>query len=74
MEIVDGEVLLISRLGIIAMGNVEDVVSDVLFDHKPRSATKPHTLSLTDGMKPQTLMLPDTLARLQFDDIARLLT
>ena len=73
MEIVEGEILLVCRLGVVAMAHVEDVVLHVLLDDKPWTAAKAQALALTDGVKPQALVLADALARLQLYHIARVL-
>ena len=71
MKIVYGEVLLVGSFGIIAVGDVEDIVGDILLHHEPWSATEAHTLALTDGVEPQPFMFADTLTRFQLNHIAR---
>ncbi len=57
MEIMEGEILLVGRLRVVAMTHVEDVVLHILLDHEPWTAAKAQALALADGMKPQTLVL-----------------
>ena len=64
MEIADGEVLFIRRLGVVAMRDIEDVLRHILLDDKPGAAAKAHALALTDGMEPESLVLTDAPARL----------
>ena len=52
VEVVDGEVALIGRRRVVAVGDVEDVLLHVLADDKPRSAAQSEALPLSDGMKP----------------------
>lgn len=40
MEVVDGERLLVGCLGVVAMGDIEDIVGDILLDNKPWTATE----------------------------------
>ena len=72
VEVVDGEVLLVGRLRVVAVTDVEHVLSHVLLHYKPRAAAEAHTLALADGVKPQSLVLTDALAGLQLDDVAGL--
>lgn len=73
MEISDKKVLSIGRLWVIAVGDVDYVILDILSDDKPRTTTKSHALALTDSMEPVTFVLAYCLARLQFYYFARLL-
>lgn len=73
MEIMQGEVLLVGCLRVIAVTHVEDIVLHVLLDNKPRTTAKAQALALSDGMEPQALVLAYLLARLHLDDIARML-
>ena len=52
MHIVNGKVLLVGCLGIIAMRDVKDVIRHILLHHKPRTAAKTHALALADGVEP----------------------
>ena len=74
MEVVHREVLFIGRLGVIAMGDVEDVVGDIFLNHEPRATTKTHALALTNGMEPKAFVLADATTGFEFNDIAGLLT
>ena len=70
MEVVDGERLLVGCLGVVAMGDIEDIVGDILLDNKPWTATKTKSLALTYGVKPQTLVATYAATSLQLDDIS----
>ena len=48
-------------------------LSVVLLDDKPGTSAKAQSLALTNGVEPESLVLANLLARLQFYDIARLL-
>ena len=72
MEIVDGKVLAISILGVVAIGNEEDVTLDVFLDHKPRAAAKAQAFALADGVEPMSAMAADALAGAHFDNVAGL--
>ena len=70
MEVVDGERLLVGCLGVVAMGDIEDIVGDILLDYKPRTTTEAESLALTDGVEPQTLVATYAATSLQLDDIS----
>ena len=74
VEAVDGEILLVGRLRVIAVGDIDDIAVDVLLDDKPRSATKAHTLALANGVEPVATVTADDTAGLQFHDITWQLT
>ena len=74
MEIMHREVLLIGCLGVVAMRDVEDVLRHILLHHEPGATTEAHALALTDSVEPESTVLTYPLARLEFDDVARLLT
>ena len=56
------------------MGNVEDIVRDILFDYEPRATGEPHAFALADGMEPEATVKADATPALEFDDITRILT
>ena len=74
MEGVDGEGLLVGGCGVIAVGDVEDVAGDILFDNEPGTTGEAHTLTLTNGMEPKATMFANALAGFELDDITRHLT
>ena len=74
MEIVQRELLLVGSLRVIAMAHIEDILLYVFLDDKPRTAAEAQSLTLSNGMIPQSLVLSDTLTRFQFDDISRQVT
>ena len=74
MKVTDRKVLTVGRFGVIAMRDVKDVQYNILFHHKPRTTTEAHTLTLSDGMEPESLVLTDTFTRLQFYYFTRLFT
>ena len=73
VETMDREVLLVSCLWVVAVGDIDDVLLNVFLHDKPGTAAKAHSLALADGMKPVPFVLSDTFAGLQLYDIARLL-
>ena len=70
MEVVDGKILLIGCLRVVAMGDIENVALYILLDNKPWTATKTKSLALTDGVEPQTLVGTYAATSLQLDDIS----
>ena len=56
---IDG--LAILRLRIVAIGDVDDVTTNVLLNHKPRATTQAQPLTLSDGMEPIAVVLTSTL-------------
>ena len=70
MEVVDGKILLIGCLRVVAMGDIEDIVGDILLDYKPGTATKTKSLALTYGVKPQSFVGTYAATSLQLDDIS----
>ena len=74
MEIMQREFLLVGSLRIIAMAHIEDILLYVFLDDKPRTAAEAQSLTLSDGMIPQSLVLTDTLTCFQFDNISRQIT
>ena len=73
MEILKGEILLVSRLRVVTMTHIQNVVLHILLNHEPRTAAEAQTLALADGVEPQTLVAADALARLHLNHIARVL-
>ena len=74
MEIMQRELLFIGCLRVIAMTHIEDILLYVFLDDKPRTAAEAQSLTLTNGMIPESLVLTDALACFQFDDISRQVT
>ena len=66
---VDG--LAILRLGIVAVGDVDDVPPDVLLDDEPRAAAQSQSFPLADGVEPIAVVLAQHFAGLQLHDLAR---
>ena len=64
MEVVDGEVLLVSCARFEALAYVQHVGSHILLLYVPRSAAEAESVSLSDGVKPQATVLAYLLARL----------
>lgn len=73
MEVLQWEILLISRLRVITMTYIQNIVLHILLDDEPRTATKAQSLALTDGMEPQSLMFANALSGLHLNHIARVL-
>ena len=74
VEAVNDKVALVSRLRIIAMTDVENIILSVFLHDEPRAAPESETFALSDGMEPVSFMLTNFLSGLQFDDIPRLLS
>ena len=74
MDIMDGEVGFVGGGGIVAVGDVEDVVGDIFFDDEPGTARETHAFTLTDGVEPEAFMLTDTTTGFEFDDITGVFT
>ena len=66
---VDG--LAILRLGIVAVGDVDDVTPDVFLDDEPRAAAQSQSFPLADGVEPIAVVLAQHFAGLQLHDLAR---
>ena len=73
VEIVYGEVLLVCGARLVALAHIQRVVSNILLYHVPRTATEAESVTLSDGVEPQTAVLANELARFQFEHFARLL-
>jgi len=73
MEILQWEILLVSRLRVVTMTHIQNIVLHILLNHEPRTTAEAQTLALTDGVEPQTLVATDALTRLHLNHIARLL-
>ena len=71
VEVAYGEFLLVGRLRVVAVGNIDNILFYVFLHHKPWSASEAHALALTDGVEPVATVLAYQFARLQFNDIAR---
>ena len=69
MEIMYLEVLFIRRFRVITMADIQDITLHILFNHKPRTAAKAESLTLTNRVKPQSFVLTYLLSGLQFNDI-----
>ena len=52
VEIANREVLLVGCLRVVAVRHISYIINYVLLDHKPRTTTKAHALTLADGVKP----------------------
>ena len=70
----DGEVGFVGGGGVVAVGDVEDVVRDILFDDEPGAAGEAHAFALTDGVEPEAFVLTDTTTGFEFDDITGVFT
>ena len=71
MESMDGEVLFICTLWVVAVRHIDDVLFDVFLDDKPRTTTQSQTLALAYGVKPVTFVLTYLLACFQFNHVTR---
>ena len=74
MDVMDGEVGFVGGGGVVAVGDVEDVVGDIFFDDEPGTAREAHAFALTDGMEPETTVRTDTTTGFEFDDISGVFT
>ena len=73
VEIVYGEVLLVSGTRFETLTHIQHIVGYILFHDVPRTATEAESVALSDGVEPQTAVLAYKPARLQFEYFARLL-
>ena len=64
VEVVDGEVGLVGGGGVVAMGDVEDVVGDIFFDDEPGASGEAHAFALTNGVEPEAFVLTNATTRL----------
>ena len=55
---------------VVAVGDVDDVPSDVFFDDEPRSSAQSQSLALPDGVEPIAVVFAQHLAGFQFDDLS----
>ena len=69
VEVVDGEVRFVGGGGVVAMGDVEDVVGDIFFDDEPGTSGEAHAFALTNGVEPEAFVLANATTRLEFDDV-----
>ena len=74
MEVVQREVALVGRLGIVAMAYIKDVLVYVFPYDEPGTASEPEPLALSDGVEPQSPVFADLLPSLEFDDVTGLFT
>ena len=74
VEVVDGEVGFVGGGGVVAMGDVEDVVGDVFFDDEPGTTGEAHAFALANGVEPEAFVLTNATASLEFDDVAWVFT
>jgi len=75
-EPVDGvylEFLFVGGLGVVAVGDEEDVFLDVLLDGEPGTAAEAEAVALTDGVEPESFVHAYLLACLDVDDQAGVL-
>ena len=73
VHVVNRESLLVGGLGIVAVGDEEDILLYVLLDGKPWTSTEAQSVTLPYGVKPQSLVHADLLARFDVNDESRLL-
>ena len=66
MEVLEQKLLLVGCLWVIAFTDIQDILLHVFLHHEPRTTTKAQSMTLSDGMEPQALMLSDAFSRLQF--------
>lgn len=74
VEVVDGEVGLVGGGGVVAMGDVEDVVGDVFFDDEPGTSGETHAFALTNGVEPEAFVRANATTSLEFDDVTWVFT
>ena len=66
--------IFIYLLGVIAVGDKENVALQILLDNKPRASTEAKAFTLPDGVKPKSLVLTYLSACLYLAHIAWILT
>ena len=74
VEVVDGEVGFVGGGGVVAMGDVEDVVGDIFFDDEPGAAGEAHAFALANGVEPEAFVFTNATTCLEFDDVTRVFT
>lgn len=72
VEVMQRKVLLIGSLRVIAMTHVKNIALHIFLHHKPGTAPEAKSLALSYGVKPQSLVLTDALARFQLYHITRI--
>ena len=60
----------ILSLGGVALRNIEDIVLDVLFDYKPRSAAEEEAFALSNGVEPIAFVGAQYFACFELDNFA----
>ena len=63
MEIVYLKVRLVGRFRVVSPADKKHVGLNILLHHKPRTTPKAQSVTLTDGVKPQSAVLANLLAR-----------
>ena len=74
MDVMHREVTFVGCGRVVTVGDIEDVVRNILFNDEPGATGKAHTLALTDGMEPETTVFTDATTRLKFNDLTRVFT
>ncbi len=65
---VDGAAVL--SVGVVTVGDVDDVAADVFPDDEPRATAEAESFTLPDGMEPIAVVLAKHFARFEFDNLA----
>ena len=74
MHVMDRERLLVGGFRIIAMRDVKNIFTNIFLYDEPGATGEAHAFALADGVEPEAFVLPDATTRLEFDDIARVLS
>ena len=70
VEIADAEVLAVGSLGVVTVGDVDNVLLDVFHDDEPGASAQSHAFALADGVEPMAFVVADDATCLQFYDVA----
>ena len=74
VEVEQVDTVAILCVGVVALGNIEDIFLNILLHHKPRAATEKETFALSDGVEPISAVGTQYFASLQLHNLALALT
>src|SRR5574344_2733916 len=70
MKIVDIEYIFVCSFGFISLTYIKDIVDHVFLDDIPRTAPETQSMTLTDGVEPESFMNSYFLSCFQFQHIS----
>ena len=56
IEVMETEIFPLHLHRFVTLGDIQDIIGNVLLDHVPRPTAKAQAMTLSDGMKPQSFM------------------